>query len=136
MDFWEDGLGWFLPRAVDRQVARPAQMLNNDLQIGQRLHQLLELSRFPNTYLKLHGMGEICPAPFPYTDIPPFVEMAYQSFGPQRMMWGSDFPPVSLREGYRNALRFTMQQMTYASAADKEWIFGRTALGVYRFPKG
>ena len=83
--------------------------------------------------IKIHGTGEYCPPPFPYADIPPLVEMAYQSFGHQRMLWGSDFPPVSLREGYRDALRFTMEQMPYASQEDKEWIFGRTALGVYRF---
>jgi len=94
----------------------------------------LELARWPNTYMKLHGTGEYCPAPFPYREIPPLVELAYQSFGPRRMMWGSDFPPVSLREGYRNSLRFTMDNMPYASDEDKEWIFGKTALGVYQFP--
>ena len=60
--------------------------------------QMLELARFPNTYVKIHGIGEICPPPFPYQDIPPFMDMAYEAFGPQRMTWGSDYPPVSLRE--------------------------------------
>ena len=95
--------------------------------------QALKLADYPNTYLKIHGMGEICPPPFPYPEIPPFVEMAYQAFGSRRMMWGSDFPPVSLREGYRNALRFTMEQMPYCNDEDLEWIFGRTALSVYKF---
>ena len=96
--------------------------------------QALKLADYPNTYLKIHGMGEICPPPFPYPEIPPFVRMAYDAFGPRRMMWGSDFPPVSLREGYRNALRFTMEQMPFCSDEDLDWIFGRTALSVYKFP--
>ena len=96
--------------------------------------QALKLADYPNTYLKIHGMGEICPPPFPYPEIPPFVEMAYHAFGSRRMMWGSDFPPVSLREGYRNALRFTMEQMPYCNDEDLEWIFGNTALSVYKFP--
>ena len=96
--------------------------------------QALELANYPNTYMKIHGMGEICPPPFPYPEIPPFVKMAYDAFGPRRMMWGSDFPPVSLREGYSNALRFTMEQMAFCSDEDLEWIFGRTALSVYKFP--
>ena len=96
--------------------------------------QALKLSAYPNIYMKIHGMGEICPPPFPYPQIPPFVKMAYDVFGPQRMMWGSDFPPVSLREGYRNALRFTMEKMPFCSEADLEWIFGKTALSVFKFP--
>jgi L-fuconolactonase len=95
--------------------------------------RILELARYANTYMKIHGMGEICHAPFPYATIPPFVEMAYDAFGPQRMMWGSDYPRVVLREGYRNALRFCMEQMPFCSAADKEWIFGQTALSLWRF---
>lgn len=95
--------------------------------------QALKLADYPNTYIKIHGMGEICPPPFPYPEIPPFVQMAYHAFGPRRMMWGSDFPPVSLREGYRNALRFTMEQMPFCGEEDLEWIFGGTALSVYKF---
>ena len=29
--------------------------------------------------------------------------MAYEAFGPRRMMWGSDYRPVADREGYRNS---------------------------------
>ncbi len=75
------------------------------------------LSRFPNVYIKIHGLGEFCrrtnpvSEPFPFElPLPPLLEMAYKSFGPERMMWGSDYPPVSGREGYRNSLRLTMNQ--------------------------
>jgi L-fuconolactonase len=98
------------------------------------LRKTLELARYPNTFIKIHGMGEICHPPFPYETIPPFVEMAYDAFGPQRMMWGSDYPRVTLREGYRNALRFTMAQMPFCSQEDMAWIFGKTALSLYTFP--
>ena len=49
-------------------------------------------------------------------------------------MWGSDYPPVSLREGYRNALRFPMEHMPFCSREDLEWIFGKTALSLWKFP--
>ena len=99
-----------------------------------RFRQMLKLADYPNTYIKIHGIGEICPPPFPYQDIPPFVDLAYDAFGPQRMMWGSDYPPVSLREGYTNALRFPMEHMPFCSQEDLEWIFGKTALSVWQFP--
>jgi predicted TIM-barrel fold metal-dependent hydrolase len=97
--------------------------------------QMLNLARYPNTYVKIHGMGEICHPPFPYEEIPPFMEMAYDAFGPQRMMWGSDYPRVILREGYRNALRFPMEHMPFCSQEDMEWIFGKTALSLWKFPR-
>ena len=96
--------------------------------------QMLELARFPNTYVKIHGIGEICPPPFPYQDIPPFMDMAYEAFGPERMTWGSDYPPVSLREGYSNALRYPPQPMPFASQADLAVIFRTTPLSLRQFP--
>ena len=95
--------------------------------------KVLNLSRFPNTYIKIHGMGEFCDPPFPYQDIPPYLKMAYDAFGAQRMAWGSDYPPVLMREGYRNALQFTMEQMPFCSKEELEWIFGKTALSVWNF---
>jgi len=46
------------------------------------------------------------------------------------MMWGSDDPLVDQREGYRNALRLTMEYLMSKSEEDRAWIFGRTALEV------
>jgi L-fuconolactonase len=96
--------------------------------------QVLQLARYPNIYMKFHGLGEICPPPFPYEKIPSYVEMAFDAFGSRRMMWGSDYPPVSLREGYRNALRFPMEHMPFCSEQDLEWMFGKTALSLWEFP--
>jgi len=92
------------------------------------------LARFPNVYVKLGGLGEFCQRampvtePFPFEEpIPPFVEMAYRAFGPERMMWGSDFPPVSHREGYSNALRFALDRFAAKSAEERDLIFGGVA---------
>jgi len=49
--------------------------------------------------IKLPGFGEFCELPCPFEAVPPLAEMALEAFGPQRVMWGSDYPPVSSREG-------------------------------------
>jgi L-fuconolactonase len=104
-----------------------------------RFREILRLARYPNAYIKVHGLGEICPRPMPFPQpmrfptIPPFMKMACDAFGASRMMWGSDFPPVAGREGYRNALQWTMDHIRDRSDADKEWIFGKTALSVFKF---
>jgi predicted TIM-barrel fold metal-dependent hydrolase len=68
-----------------------------------------------------------------FQNIPPFMAMACDAFGASRMMWCSDFPPVAGREGYRNALQWTMEHIPWRSEADKECIFGKTALSLFKF---
>ena len=101
--------------------------------------KVFALSRYSNVYIKVHGLGEFCrralpvTEPFPFEEpIPPLLDMAYEAFGPGRMMWGSDYPPVSAREGYRNALQLTMDQLVSKSEGDRNLIFGGVALRVFR----
>jgi L-fuconolactonase len=98
----------------------------------------LALARYPNTYIKVGGLGEISTRPsvltpgFRFDDTPPLIEMAYDAFGPRRMMWGSDYPPVSGREGYRNAMQGVADHPALRDPEDRAWVMGRTALGVFR----
>jgi predicted TIM-barrel fold metal-dependent hydrolase len=100
------------------------------------------LSRYPNTYIKIPGLGEFCrrampvKEPFPFEEpIPPLLEQAYAAFGAARMMWGSDYPPVSGREGYRRALNGAREQFAARSEADRAKIFGEIALSVFPIRK-
>lgn len=102
--------------------------------------KVLGLARYPNTFIKVPGFGEFCPRPVPFVqpmpflEVPPLVEMALEAFEANRLMWGSDFPPVANREGYRNALKFPMEHVTFNRAEDKEWVFGKTATSLWKFP--
>jgi predicted TIM-barrel fold metal-dependent hydrolase len=93
--------------------------------------KVLALSKHPNLTIKLPGFGEFCQLPYPFRKVPPLARMALDAFGPRRMMWGSDYPPVSSREGYKHALEFPMEYFSDLSENDKEWIFGRTALKIW-----
>jgi L-fuconolactonase len=101
----------------------------------------LALSRYPNVYVKVPGLGEFCPRALPVTEPvpfaqpePPLLELTLEAFGPRRMMWGSDYPPVSAREGYLNALRLPRERfaaMPDVTDEDLDWIFGRAALSIF-----
>lgn len=113
----------------------------NDAERAARL-KAFELSRFPNTYLKFDGLGEFAQrampvkAPFPFVEpIPDTLEQALKSFGPNRMMWGSDYPPVSRREGYGNALRHPMARLGSLSTEERDQMFGKVALSVFPIRK-
>ncbi len=99
----------------------------------------LELAERPNTFIKVPGLGEITPRPprlgpeFHFDDVPPLFEMARDAFGPQRMMWGSDFPPSAGREGYRNVLNGVREHPAFVDGEDLAWVLGRTAATVWGF---
>jgi L-fuconolactonase len=102
--------------------------------------KMFDLSRFPNAYAKIHGLGEFSQRaqpvrePFPFVEpIAPLIEMAYEAFGPNRLMWGSDYPPVSMREGYGNALKLTMDRLADKSDEERASIFGGVAARLFGF---
>ena len=102
-------------------------------------HNVLALSRYPNVYLKMPGFGEFFDRPRPLTNpafdkTPEQIKIVYDAFGPQRIMWGSDFPNCSSREGYKNALFYPLEKIPFLNQSDKEWIFGKTALSVWNIP--
>ena len=95
-------------------------------------------ARFKNAYVKIHGLGEFAARTNPIDEtfvfqrpIPPFLDWAYDLFGPARMMWGSDYPLVGGREGYKQALELTMGELAKKSVEDRRQIFGGTALKLF-----
>ena len=102
--------------------------------------KVLALSKYPNVYMKLTGLGEYMRMSVPYhvpvfqmKDVPPFMDMAIEAFGPRRLMIGSDFPPVSSREGYANVWNFLREYLKRLSRRDQAAIFGETAASLFAF---
>jgi L-fuconolactonase len=62
----------------------------------------------------------------------PFVAVAVRSFGPSRLMFGSDWPVCLLVAGYRDVLDALRQALPPLSAKDRNAIFGATATRIYR----
>lgn len=101
----------------------------------------LECAKWPNTTIKVPGLGEFArrPATFPDRNtrslnaIPPLLEMTLEAFGARRMMWGSGFPAVGGREGYRNALGWIRDYPAFQHGDDVEWIMGKSAAKLWGF---
>jgi L-fuconolactonase len=102
---------------------------------------VLELAEYPNVYLKIPGLGELVPRAAtlpaegaPLDPRPQALRSALERFGPERLMWGSDFPPVAAREGYGNALRWVRAAFADQPAEAQAAIFGGVARRVFNLP--
>jgi L-fuconolactonase len=129
-------------QVVIEHLASVSQPDRDDTRRAERT-RAFDLARFPNTFIKVTGLGEFArramPVPtgeFPFAQpLPDYLEQVYTRFGPSRMMWGSDFPPVASREGYRSALRLCIDQFADKSESARAAIFGDTARAVFRVPR-
>ncbi len=77
---------------------------------------------------KLSGLVTEARADWQIDDLRPYVDHLLASFGPDRLMWGSDWPVVTLASNYRR-WRETAQALVLAPMHDA--IFGGTATRFY-----
>lgn len=65
-------------------------------------------------------------------DLRPWVEHVLESFGWDRVVWGSDWPVCLLTATYRKWVEAAMELTNQASATEREKLFWRNAERVYR----
>lgn len=92
------------------------------------LQQVLASAKLPNIYLKLSGFAYCTHVvwEYPYADTHWIVRAEYEHFGPHRMCWGSDYPPVRWYMTYRQALEAFRTHCTFVPEADQTCILGGT----------
>ena len=67
-------------------------------------------------------------------DLAPYIDRALELFGPQRLMFGSDWPVANLRGGYSKVWRETNLVLARLSPDERDCILGGTAIEFYRLP--
>lgn len=86
------------------------------------------LAALPNMHCKLSGLLAYCaPGEATQASIQPYVDHALDVFGPDRMVWGSDWPVVDLANGLPDWLAVTQALLGNLSNDEAEAIGHRTA---------
>jgi L-fuconolactonase len=94
--------------------------------------QLRELASYPNVTCKLSGIvTEAEWASWTVDDLKPYVEVVLEAFGPNRVMFGSDWPVCLLASPYARWVEAAEQLTAELSASEREAVFGGTARRVY-----
>ena len=90
------------------------------------------LAEHPNVVCKYSGLLNQAKAGWTVEGIRPYAEHVLKCFGPDRMLWGSDWPPARLTAEYNVAWDVCHQYVAHLPAADQEKIFGGNATRIYR----
>ncbi|MFJ9563781.1 amidohydrolase family protein [Streptomyces fuscichromogenes] len=87
------------------------------------------LAALPNTVCKVSGMvTEADPASWTVDDLRPYAETVLDAFGPDRLMFGSDWPVCVLAGTYAEVLDAAVELI---APADRTAVFEATATRVY-----
>jgi L-fuconolactonase len=93
---------------------------------------LIAASKFPNVFCKLSGMvTEADWKKWTAADLKPYVQLALDKFGPDRLMFGSDWPVCLLAASYERVVEALREALGPITAAEREKIFGGTAIRFY-----
>lgn len=91
------------------------------------------LAQIPNVICKLSGLMAYCaPGTSSLETIEPFVDHVLNCFGPNRMVWGSDWPVVNLAKGLPEWIAVTRKILGKLSADEASSIAYGTAQIVYK----
>jgi L-fuconolactonase len=136
-----------LPAAIDAAAARPdltfvLDHLGNPRTSGppdpRWAADIRSMAALPNTVCKLSGiLGEQPPDPSepganPVGHLVPYYETALSAFGPDRLMFGSDWPVCTLSATYAGVVAAASALTAGLSASERDAIFAGTARRVYR----
>jgi len=96
------------------------------------IDHLKAAAKFPNVYCKLSGMvTEADWKGWTPKDLTPYVQAALEAFGPERCMFGSDWPVCLLAAPYPSVVAALREALGPISDADRAKIFGGTAEKFY-----
>lgn len=66
-------------------------------------------------------------------DLAPFIDHLLEVFGPERLMWGSDWPVVEMAASYETWLDLARAHLARLSQNEQRSIFGEVASRFYQF---
>jgi L-fuconolactonase len=131
-----------LPAAVDAAAALPDVrfVLDHAAKPPVASHSiepwaghLARLARLPNVTCKLSGLvTEADWTSWTAADVRPYAGIVLERFGPERVMFGSDWPVCLLAASYGRVLETAKDLTSDLTATERTRIFGLTAIETYR----
>jgi predicted TIM-barrel fold metal-dependent hydrolase len=100
--------------------------------------RMLGLARFPNVWVKLTSIASRSRSGYPFPETHDLIHAAYDAFGPERLLWGTDHTQQLARgrATYQEQVDVFREALDFLSADDRRQILGENAARLYRWPEG
>lgn len=93
------------------------------------------LARRPNVFLKVSGMvTEADWAAWTPAQLRVYLDVAFEAFGPGRILFGSDFPVCLLAASYAQVIQVVADHVAALSEAERARVMADNAVEFYRLP--
>lgn len=94
--------------------------------------QIRRLARHPNVYCKVSGLvTEADWERWKPEDVRPYLDVVFEAFGADRLMFGSDWPVCLLAASYARVVELIERYAEQLSRDDRDQLFGGTAIRFY-----
>ncbi len=111
-------------------IAKP-DIANNSIRNWQKNINIL--SKNKNVYCKLSGMvTEADYQNWSREQLKPYFDVLLETFGPSRLMFGSDWPVCLVASSYNEWLNVVEEQFKALSESEKNKIFAENAINIYQ----
>ncbi|KUG09143.1 amidohydrolase family protein [Solirubrum puertoriconensis] len=96
-------------------------------------YDVRSLAALPNVSCKVSGLvTEADWRQWQPADFRPYLDVVFEAFGPQRVMFGSDWPVCQLAGTYTEVMAVAQRYLTSFSAAEQRQFWGENAARFYR----
>jgi L-fuconolactonase len=104
--------------------------------IGEQLdswqRDLMQVANIPHVHCKFSGLVTECRGTASKETLQPVAEILIDLFGPERLMFGSDWPVCTLRSTYLQWWQWAQELTSHLTQDQRAAIFGGTAQRFYR----
>lgn len=94
------------------------------------------LAARPSVFCKLSGLVTEAAVDWNVESLRPYVNHLIAVFGPERLIWGSDWPVVNLAGGYDHWREASLQLLAELSEAERGAVLGGNAARIYLRGRG
>ena len=96
------------------------------------LRTLAQATEADRVMCKLSGLWTEAPAGQPCAHVQPWAEALLDVWGPERLIWGSDWPVLEMAGAYAPWHAYSAGLLAHASEAQQRAVFGGNAQRMYR----
>ncbi|QGZ64516.1 amidohydrolase family protein [Paraburkholderia acidisoli] len=121
---------------IDHGAKPPIAASAHDVVDPAWAQAIAQLARFPQVHCKLSGLATEAAPGWTEATLAPWVAHLLASFGPQRLMWGSDWPVLNLNGDYARWHACANRLLATLTARERNDVFGGNAMRFYRLNMG